>query len=249
MNRLKLFGLALVSVLVVGVMPGAAASAESSPLPLIHTALPGELYPINLGGHLAASVAFRSASGLVVSATEVSVLLQAKELTALGQAEIEFLGTQNPESKAKCHTLGDSEANGAVLLSGAEYHLVYTGLSGIGEQLEVASLVLFDKFTMFCDTDTTEIAFTGPATTRLSLTTGGAEGDATDIATAWRCMSLTSGVQEIPYYYNDFSERVATTLLWNLFGTGNQPFCWLVEGTVLLTPETGSAATMFTILS
>ncbi len=250
MRRLKVFGLVFVSVLVVGVVTAGAAFAESLPLPLIHTALPGELYPIDLGGHLSTTITLRNSSGGVLTAGEVSVLLSALELTALGLAIIDFLGLLEVASKEKCHTLGDSEANGAVLFPGAEYHLVYTGLSGLGEQLEVAGLVLFDKFTIFCSTNLVEYAITGPATTRVSLTKGTeTEGDANDIETAWRCGSLTSGLQEIPYYYTDSSQRVATTLLWNVSGVGNAPFCVLIEGTVLLTPETGSAATMFTILS
>ena len=53
MRRLKVLCLALLSVFAVGVMTAAAASAESTPLPLIHTALPGETYPIDLGGKTA----------------------------------------------------------------------------------------------------------------------------------------------------------------------------------------------------
>ena len=249
MRRLKAIGLVFVSVLVVGVMTAGAAFGESLPLPLIHTALPGERYPINLGGHLSATISFLSAPGGFLSATEVSVLLEAKELTALGQGLIELLGF-GEASGNKCHTLGDSEANGAVLFPGVEYHLVYTGLSGLGEQLEVAGLVLFDKFKIFCNKDTFQFATTGPATTRISLTKGTeTEGDANDIEVVAHCFSTLSGIQEIPYYYNDLLQRVATTLLGNPSGTGNEPFCLLIEGTVLLTPETGSAATMFTILS
>ncbi len=250
MRRLKVIGLVFVSVLIVGVMTAGAAFGESLPLPLIHTALPGELYPIKLGGSVLGAHTLNSASGGVLTATDVSVLLEAKELTALGQGLIEFLGTTNTASKEKCHTLGQSEANGEVLLTGVEYHLVYTGLSGLGEQLEVAGLVLFDKFKIFCNKDTFQITTTGPATTRISLTKGSeTEGDANDIEVISHCFSTSTGIQEIPYYYNDSLERVATTLLANPSGLGNEPFCELVEGTLLLTPETGSAATMFTILS
>ncbi len=249
MRRLRVFGLMFGSVLVVGVVMVSAAFAESSPLPLIHTALPGELYPVNLGGSLTATTELRSAEGGLLNAREISVLLQAKELTALGSALVDFLGVVEEAGGQKCHTLGDLEVNGEVLLSGAEYHLVYTGLSGLGEQLEVAALILFDKVRVFCNADTFELSMTGPWTMRVSLTTGGVEGDASDIDVASRCVSETSGIQEIPYYYNDSSIRVPTTLLVNVQGTGNKPFCWLFGGTLLLTPETGSAATMFTILS
>ena len=250
MRRLKVIGLVFVSVLIVGVMTAGAAFGESLPLPLIHTALPGELYPIKLGGSILGAHQLLSASGGALSATDVSVLLEAKELTALGQAAILFSGTKEVKSGTNCHTLGDSETEGVVLLSGVEYHLVYTGLSGLGEQLEVAGLVLFDKFKIFCNADTFQIAITGPSTTRISLTKGTeTEGDAKDIEVVSHCFNTSTGIQEIPYYYNDSLERVPTTLLANPSGTGNEPDCELVEGTLLLTPETGSAATMFTILS
>ncbi len=249
MRRLKVFGLVFMSVLAVGVVMVSAAFAASLPLPLFHTALPGERYPINLGASLKGAHTLRNSAGAVLLAKEVSVLLQAKELTALGQGLIDFLGTEEPKSGAKCHTLGDLEASGAVLIPGVEYHLVYTGLSEIGEQLEVAGLVLFDKFTIFCNADTQQFVVTGPSTSRISLTKGTqTEGDANDIDVVTRC-GPTPGIQEIPYYYNDAFERLMTTLLVNVSGTGNAPACELVEGTLLLTPETGSAATMFTILS
>ncbi len=249
MRRLKVFGLVLVSLLIVGVMTAGAAFGESLPLPLIHTALPGERYPIFLGGQLAGEHELQNKAGGVLKAKEISVLLSALELTALGLAIIHFLGVEEVKTKQKCHVLGQSEANGEVLLPGAEYHLVYTGLSGNGEQLEVAGLVLFDKFVIFCNENALELVVTGPATTRISLTKGTeTEGDANDIEVISHC-SATAGIQEIPYYYNDSLVRVPTTLLTNVSGTGNAPFCELVQGTLLLHPETGSAATMFTILS
>jgi hypothetical protein len=54
-------------------------------------------------------------------------------------------------------------------------------------------------------------------------------------------------MQEIPYYYADSGSPEATTLLSNM-GGGLKNSCELVEGTTLLTPETGSSATMFTVL-
>ena len=75
MRRLKVFCLALLSVFAVGVMTAAAASAESTPLPDIYTALPGETYPIDLGGKLASAQALKSAAGGVLEGTETSVLL------------------------------------------------------------------------------------------------------------------------------------------------------------------------------
>ena len=56
MRRLKPFcSMLVLSALSVGVMMVGVASAESTPLPDIHTALPGETYPIDLGGKLASA--------------------------------------------------------------------------------------------------------------------------------------------------------------------------------------------------
>ena len=56
MRRLKVFGVALVALFVVGVMTAGAAFAESTPLPQVHTALPGENYPLNLLGQKTAVI-------------------------------------------------------------------------------------------------------------------------------------------------------------------------------------------------
>ena len=83
---------------------------------------------------------------------------------------------------------------------------------------------------------------------RVNPTAGGTEGDATDLELASHCVTGTAGAQELPYYYNDALERVATTLLSNPSGTGFAANCEEIPGTILLTPETGSLATMFSVL-
>ena len=129
----------------------------------------------------------------------------------------------------------------------AEYHLVYTALSP-SENLELGVLVLFTKFTILCGSfaEPVEFVVTGPSMVRVNPTAGGTEGDATDLALASHCPA--TGVQELPYYYNDQLARVATTLLINVSGTGAKQACEEIPGTILLTPETGSLATMFTVL-
>lgn len=247
MKRFKLLCLALMSVFAVGVMTAAAASAESTPLPDIHVALPSEAYPLNLGGHLAGVSKLENTAGGLLEGTEFSILLNVKELTSLGGATIEFLGVKEVKENHKCHTTGASEANGEVLIPNAEFHLVYTALSP-KENLEVGALVLFTKFVVTCNAGLFEITNTGPSMSRLNLsTTGGlTEGDANDLQTASHCP--TNGVQELPYYYNDALERVATTLLANPSGTGNVQACEEIAGTILLTPETGSTGLMFSVL-
>jgi hypothetical protein len=243
MRLLRLFGVVLLAMFAVGVMMVGVAFAESLPLPLVHTALPGETYPINLGGHLAGASLLRSESG-TIEATEFSVLLNVAELTALGTAVLEFLGLEEPKEKVKCNTLGDSEANGAVLVPNAEFHLVYTSFA----PLEIGALVLFTRFTIECNHDALETTIRGPVMTRVNVGKGGAEGDITDLEFISRCANTTTDIQEIPYYYNDSFSLEAVTLLANISGTGLKKSCELIEGTVLVTPETGSLATMFTVL-
>jgi hypothetical protein len=245
MRRLKVLGLALVSVLVVSVVTAAAASAESSPLPKIGTALPGESYPLLLAGHQSGVSELVNESGIVLKAAEFSILLKAPKLTSLGEATIDFYGIKNKEGET-CNTPGD--ATGVVLIPNAEYHLVYSSLSPVAS-LELAGLVLFTKFTLTCGA-VFEITVTGPLTMRISVPKpeAGKEGDSTSLETASHCGSFVTAIQEIGLYYNDQLELVATTLLENLFGTGNKKACEEIVGTTLLTPETGSTATMFSVL-
>jgi hypothetical protein len=244
MKQLTIFGATLLAMFVVGVMMAEVAFAESLPLPLVHTALPGETYPINLGGHLASKSLLRSESG-ALEGDEFSVLLNVAELTSLGAAVLEFLGlTIEPKEKVKCNTPGDSEANGAVLVPNAVFHLVYTSFA----PLEIGALVLFTKFTEECNHDALELTVTGPSTARVNVGKGGTEGDITDLELISRCANTSTDIQEIPYYYNDSFSLEATTLLANMGGTGLKKSCELIEGTVLVTPETGSLATMFTVL-
>lgn len=116
--------------------------------------------------------------------------------------------------------------------------------------LELASLTLFPAFFIECDKGASEIEVTGPSTTRVNVPTpeSGKEGDSTSLQIAVKCGNITSAIQEIPYYYNDALEEVPTTLLSNFSGTGKEKSCELIEGTTLLVPETGSLASMFTVL-
>jgi hypothetical protein len=176
MKRLNLFDLALMAVLVVGVMmTGAASSAASVPLPQIAAAL-GEAYPLNLGGSLTSGSLLRSEAG-AQTAKEFSVLLSAAEPTSLGSAAIEYLGLEEPTSKHKCFTPGDSEVNGAVLLLNPEYHLIFFNFA----PLERGALVSFTKLFELCNKGGIELTITAPATARLTVDVGGAEGDVTSM--------------------------------------------------------------------
>jgi hypothetical protein len=245
MRRLKLVCLASMLAVAAGGMAAAAAEAESTPLPDIHTALPGETYPLNLGGHLAGASRLENTDGAFeLGAKEFSVLLSIRELTSLGEANLVFLGIEEVKEHHKCHTAGASETNGEVAFPDAEWHLVYTSLSP-SEPLEVGALILFSRFIVTCNAGLFELTLTGPWLTRANVPTPG-EGDSTDVQIVSHCPML--GVQELPYYYNDTLTRIATTLLVNISGSGNTQACQEIEGTILLTPETGSVATMFSVL-
>jgi hypothetical protein len=138
MIRAERFCLVSTLVLVMGVAVVTAASAESLPLPLIHTALPGETYPINLGGQLLSKQSLRNENGGVFKGTDVSMLLNVKELSALGGATIEFLGvTETVPPETKCFSEGALEANGEVILPGAEFHLVLSVAACSGPGFDV----------------------------------------------------------------------------------------------------------------
>jgi hypothetical protein len=238
---------ALLLLLVAGVMTTTAASAESTPLPDIHTALPGETYPVNLGAHLAGVSELESTGESPdLEAREFSALLAVGELTSLGTAALVFLGLEEGKEHLKCHTSGASEERGEVVIPNAEWHLVYTALTP-GEHLELGVLMLFTTYTVLCDAGLFELIVKGQWLMRANVPTpeAGKEGDSTDIEIASDCSS--PGVQELPYYYNDALTRVATTLLQNV-GLGNKQACEAIAGTVLLNPVTGSNATMFSVL-
>ena len=241
---------ALVSVFVISVVAvatTAVAAAAGTPLPDIQTALPGERYPIALsGGGTGSGEVVNEAGGLLLS-NGGSILLTASELTSLGQATIDFSGVEEVEEH-KCHTEGDSESSGAVLVPGAEYHLVYTGLSP-AHTLELAGLISFTKFTTLCNLGAFEITTTGPLTARLSINApeAGTEGDSTKLEGASHCGSFTTAIQEIPDYYGDGLEEILTTLLLNPSGTGNKKSC-LEAGSTLLTVASSGVATMFSVL-
>ena len=253
MRRLKLFGMALMVLFVVGVMMASAAGAESTPLPLIHTALKGEVYPINLLALAKETnendIALANLNGKL-PAKEVHILLEAKELTALGQGTIDFLFVHEPGAGGtKCNTTGDSE--GVVLVPDVEWHLVYTALSP-KENLESAALTLFSKFTIFCGA--TEIVVLGSSLGRvLDKPESGMENDSTDLEIHQHCSNIETGVQEISSYFNDKLELVEKQLLSsNLSGLGFANSCEEIKPTLLFEIEKGAAggnsALMFTVL-
>jgi hypothetical protein len=76
--------------------------AESTLLPDVHTALPGETYSLFLGGSLKSKQTLRNTGGGLLEGSEVSVLLSVIELSALGGANIVFSGIEEVKDKHKC---------------------------------------------------------------------------------------------------------------------------------------------------
>jgi hypothetical protein len=247
MRMTKKLCLAVTLTLAVSVVTATAASAESTPLPDIHTALPGESYPLALSGSAATGKGeVEDAGGTLLQYREASVSLSLKELTSLGEVGIVFLGMKEVVLETKCRSpLPASEEQGEVVFPNAEWHLVYTALSPT-ERLELGVLISFTKFAITCNAGLFELTFTGPWLVRLNVPTpeAGKGGDSTDIELASKCAGDTP---ELPYYYNDALERIATTLLLDEEGMGNKPGCWALP-TVLLTPKLGSLSTMFSVL-
>ena len=250
MLRLKVFGVALVALFVVGVMTAGAAFAESTPLPQIHTALEKENYPLNLLGQKTAEsegqIALENTTSELPAGT-ISVLLALSELGSLGTALVLF--TEVHEEAAvggtKCNTTGD--APGVVLVPETQWHLVYTSLSP-SSVLETAGLILVPKFTITCGAllTTTEGSNLGKFIETPGNSANG--GDSTQIESVTRC-SKPAGTQEVSSYFNDNLEELTKQLLKaNISGLGNENSCEEVAGTLLLEVEPGSNASMFTVL-
>ncbi len=219
---------------------------ESTPLPDIHTALPGDAYPLYLGGEAKAeggeekSIALANTNGLL-PATSVSLLLTVSALTSLGAISVDFAGVHEKEG-TKCNTTGD--AAGVVLVPSGEFHLVYAGLSPTST-LEAALLVLFTKFVILCGA--LETAVESPMMSR--ITERPEEGDQTSIEVNAHCSNITNGTQELSMYYNDSLALLEKQLLKaNISGSGAVNACQEIKPSLLLSIETGSAASMFSIL-
>lgn len=74
----------------------------STPLPNIRIALPGETYPLNLGGSLSSKSELRN-EAFASQGTEFSILLHIAESTALGTAVIDFLRRRMALSRKMQH--------------------------------------------------------------------------------------------------------------------------------------------------
>jgi hypothetical protein len=246
MRRLKVFGLLLVSLFVVGVMTAAAASAESTPLPDIHVALAGEAYPLDLAGEVKSAGIKLENEISKLPATLVSILLLVSELTSLGLALIDFTGVEEPVNKETCKTTGDGA--GVVLIPNAEWHMVYTSLSPT-HTLETAGLILFSKFIITCGA--LETTTTGPSMARLSEVPGNSTngGDSTAIETASHCVAGKQGLAEVLSYFTDQLVELTNVLLKaSISGGASTRACEEIPGTLLLVVASNSTGKMFSVL-
>jgi hypothetical protein len=251
MGRLKMFGLVLLSAFVVGVVTASAAAAESTPLPLIHTALPGETYPLDLAGEVKSNgIRLLASAAGVITATLVSILLLVNELTALGPALIDFTGAERLGNK--CRSLGDEA--GVVLVPNAAFHLVYTSLSP-AKVLETAALFLYTILSIDCGPaempEEEEDIASEQFMSRISEVPGNNtnSGDSTQIQTATHCSNIANGIQEISSYFTDSTIEVTGQLsLMRYNGGATLNACFEIPGTLLLAVGAGSLTKMFTVL-
>jgi hypothetical protein len=210
--------------------------------PQIQTVLAGEAYPIILDGTSVAkgenSISLES-SVAQLPARKLSVLLSVAESSSLGTLNATFSGVHEEGDEAiKCNGVGDSEAEGIVLVPGG-FQLAETNLT----TLELALIATFGSpLVILCDKGALEIAVTAPALSRVVP----AEGDSTSIQLASRCTK--SGEQELSSYYNEEDTLLTKQLLSVGFGGKKASGCEEVEETVLLALAAESKAGMFTVL-
>jgi hypothetical protein len=250
MKRFRLFGLMFAVVLVVGVMTAGSASAFE--LPDIHTALPGETYPIVLSGEAKAAAESETEIRLEnevnsLPAATVSVLLIASELTSLGSIGITFTKVhENNHPTVTCSTEGDGA--GVALVPSAEFHAVDLNNTGVPATLKLGFLVLFPAFTVTC-TGGLKVKTEAPNLGAIDIPTPGVEGDIEGVTALTHCIAGKPGIAEQSSFVNDAGEQgKETALLKANFGTGNSSACEEIPALPLTLEPAFSLAKMFTIL-
>lgn len=247
MRRWKLLSAVIVMCGFAAITLPAPTMAAELALPDVHTALSGENYPIRVSGEV--KVIERSQLRLVdsvssLSATLMSVLLEAKELSSLGIIHLDYTGASEGTSGtgAECKTAGDAAG---VLLFEEVGHLVFDLFS---PRLELAGLLLSGTVLIVCGTSE-EIEVRGPVLVRVVPISNSSEGgDSTKAEARAVCQSGSNGIQEISSYYNNNGTMLTRQLMeLSLAGGEFVDACGLAP-TVLLEVEASSVAKMFTVL-
>jgi hypothetical protein len=181
-----LFGLALTAV-----------SASALTLPDVSIVLGGS-YPLHLQGEVTTvRTTLGSASGVTFEGKGASLLLLAKELSALGTFSFVFKEVGIPGG-AKCKT--GTEPAGTVVLTG-EYHVVPLNLTGT-----LAILFLISFLELACET--AKIKIRG----KVLATILKAGEEATQLTELGLDVEGVNGRQNVTSYYNDGGTLVDTNL-------------------------------------
>jgi len=206
MRRLKLFGLALAVLFVLGIATAGVAQAAFT-LPDI-SMLADEEYPLHL--HYSSATESLEGEGL-------EALILCKALTSLCEYKAAFTHVTNAVEKKACSTPGD--AAGTVLVTGNEVHFVSYLASGV---LRVGLLFLVAVFTIEC----------GPLKIKLKglmLASANANGESDQTGVDLVLAGNGKGQPALKKYYNDEKEEVEAKWETN-FGSGYGETYVEVEG-------------------
>jgi hypothetical protein len=195
MKHVKLFGVALVALLALGVTTATSAFA----LPDVSLTLAGSSFPLHLQVTLlTVATQFSSSSGAQLAGEGILLLLLAKSLSSLGTFELTLLKVS--EGTTKCNTPGDAE--GVIEVHGT-YHIVYTALS----PLTLGELFLVEPYIEKCGA--TEFDLRGSVLS--SITNAGTEG--TELTSLSGTLSGNGkGKPSLVTYYNQGGTAVKAKL-------------------------------------
>lgn len=199
---MKHFKLTAFPLAVLALAVGAASAFATVNLPDISVTLAGGTYPIHLLGKTSAKTRVADAAGAVLEGAGATLLLLAKELSALGTFTSDFTSVEEPKTKDKCHTTGDAEG---VMLSSGEYHLVPLEVSGA---LPLGILYLISEFETTC-TGGIDVLFRGNMLSSLE----GIGSESTELCGASTTLEGSeTGKPDLSTYFNDGGTKITTKL-------------------------------------
>ena len=205
MRHLKLLGLALAALFVLGIATAGAAQAQFT-LPDL-SLLPGEEFPLHLNYESATRLTKLSNPVEVLEGKGLKLLILCEELSALCKYLVTFENVKTEKGVA-CNTPGD--AAGIVLVTGEEVHLVSfleAGVLKLGELFLVANVLTIECGSL-------KIKVRGQALSKLSP-----NGEADQEEIGGVLTGNGAGKPTYTTYYNSNKEEVKAKLESN-FGTG-----------------------------
>jgi len=221
MRQLKLFGVTLAALLVLGVATAVAAQAAFT-LPDI-SLLPDEEYPLHLNYDDPNFIVVLSDPVLDLDATGLYLLILCQSLSSLCTYDIDLENVKNGD--VPCNTPGDPEGEVLIGEHEEEVHFVSFLEAGI---LRLGLLFLLAKV-LPIECGTVKIKVKGSALSKLHP--NGGEADQTKIG----ALLTGNGLGKPTYstYYNDNKEEVRAKLESN-FGTGYKESALEGDGEIIL---------------